>query len=287
MTLSELLQKINITTQWQGHVGVDYEVPMDYLSVGKHTVSLLAYGMVVCVRGEMEYTINGEAFSLKAGQLAVFMPYTLAYVVSKSADFCGSMLLCEHSIFDRLMLENGRDVGHVQLHKTFPVVTLNDSQQSDLNMFILLLVSAINNQRCLQGQLVMSMLRSMHLFLADLLSPYIDAISLTNQRDAIFRDFMKYATMHYMQEHNLTFYSNKLCISTAYLSRIVREVSGRSVKEIISQMLFTEARYLLCNTSQPVTAISASLGFEDQSAFTHFFRRHSGKTPVQFRQDTQ
>ena len=45
-----------------------------------------------------------------------------------------------------------------------------------------------------------------------------------------------------------------------------------------------EAQRLLTHTSQSIKEIGFQLGFEDPSYFVRFFRKHTGQTPVAFRE---
>lgn len=58
---------------------------------------------------------------------------------------------------------------------------------------------------------------------------------------------------------------------------------GTSFQEILDQVRFDVARQLLRETQLSATAIGATLGYSESSAFTHAFRRWSGMSPSQWR----
>ena len=62
--------------------------------------------------------------------------------------------------------------------------------------------------------------------------------------DDIFRKFKQMAHEHYSSHHDIAFYANWLNISTTYLSRIVKQTSGRTVHAHISELLMAEAKRL-------------------------------------------
>ena len=73
-------------------------------------------------------------------------------------------------------------------------------------------------------------------------------------------------------------------ITTTYLSRVVRQVSGgRTVVDYINQMLLMEATFLLRQTSLSITQISDQLHFAEVTTFARFFNRMQGMTPREFR----
>ncbi|MCR5841402.1 MAG: AraC family transcriptional regulator [Bacteroidales bacterium] len=86
---------------------------------------------------------------------------------------------------------------------------------------------------------------------------------------------------------SLKFYAGSLGISTNYLSRLVRQTTGRSPGDWIDIARIGRAKELLSGSQDPVIDIAASIGLEDQSYFSRFFRRHTGMTPSEYRKRMQ
>lgn len=63
--------------------------------------------------------------------------------------------------------------------------------------------------------------------------------------DELFRLFRKLLAEHYRHEHTIAFYADRLHVSRPYLSRIIRQVSGKTVNTFIMEALLTEAKRLL------------------------------------------
>jgi AraC family transcriptional regulator len=85
--------------------------------------------------------------------------------------------------------------------------------------------------------------------------------------------------MHYPAARELA----KLCrLSDRQFSRAFRASRGCAVSDYLAQSRIEIAKRKLC-TAQPISEISASLGFATQSSFTAAFRRSIGITPGQFR----
>lgn len=101
--------------------------------------------------------------------------------------------------------------------------------------------------------------------------------------DEIFRSFKKLLADNYRLHHDLSFYADKLNISTTYLSRIVKNTTGRTVKFHISELICTEAKRLLESSDMSVNEISEFLGFSDQSVFGKFFALKYGVSPMKYR----
>lgn len=88
---------------------------------------------------------------------------------------------------------------------------------------------------------------------------------------------------NYKQHHDIGFYADELNISTAYLSRIVKKTTGKTVRFHISELISADARRLLDCTDLDIKEIASQLGFSDQSVFGKFFVKKNGISPLKFR----
>jgi AraC family transcriptional activator of pobA len=81
-------------------------------------------------------------------------------------------------------------------------------------------------------------------------------------------------------------YAERLAIHINHLNRSVKEVTGKSTTAHIAERLVGEAKVLLHHTDWSVGDIADSLGFEYATYFTSFFKKHTGTTPLAYRQAT-
>jgi len=103
------------------------------------------------------------------------------------------------------------------------------------------------------------------------------------RRDNIFRIFMHNAGKYFRSERKLSFYADIICITPDYLSRVVKDVSGKSVSDHLNEMLYREVCHQLSQTPRTINEIALDLNFSDQSALTKFFKQHSGMSPLSYR----
>jgi len=77
---------------------------------------------------------------------------------------------------------------------------------------------------------------------------------------------------------------DKLCITPYYLSLVTRRVFDVSPKELIDRQIVMEIKSLLTSTELTIKEIAAQYNFESSSYLGRYFRRHTGMTPLQYRQ---
>lgn len=78
-------------------------------------------------------------------------------------------------------------------------------------------------------------------------------------------------------------YARRLGISANHLNRTVKGATGRSAGEWVDISRIALSKFLLRQSDMPVIDIALRSGFEDQSYFSRFFKKHTGLTPSGFR----
>jgi AraC family transcriptional regulator, transcriptional activator of pobA len=77
--------------------------------------------------------------------------------------------------------------------------------------------------------------------------------------------------------------ARSLARSPRHLSRQVKERSGRTVIELITERRLMEARRLLANTNATIEQIAKRVGYEDVGNFRRRFRQTHGMSPHEWR----
>lgn len=101
--------------------------------------------------------------------------------------------------------------------------------------------------------------------------------------ERISQEFGQLVLDNYTKEKNVAFYASKLGITAAYLSTIVKQTTGRTCMEIISNMVIMDAKAQLKSTNLPIYQIADSLNFNNVSFFGKYFKRYVGVSPQEYR----
>lgn len=127
------------------------------------------------------------------------------------------------------------------------------------------------------------LLRSLLLYLA---GDYIDGQAHRPQlqrNEEITGRFLALVDANCEQQHSLDWYASELCLSTRYVANTVKETLGMTASSCIERALMQRAKTLLVSTPMPIQQIADQLGFQNQSHFGTFFKRHEGMSPAAFR----
>lgn len=78
-------------------------------------------------------------------------------------------------------------------------------------------------------------------------------------------------------------YAKAMNMHVNYLNRNLKNVTGRSTRELIDERYIKEAMVMLKHTNQNISEIAYGLSFNDVSNFNHLFKKYTGNTPKKYR----
>lgn len=114
-------------------------------------------------------------------------------------------------------------------------------------------------------------------------APDVHSQTGTTRQADLFQRFVALVHEHCTEQREVAFYADRLCISTRYLSTIIRSVAHSTAKEFIDRSVVLEIKMLLGSTELSVQEIAYRLHFPDQSYLGRFFKKHTGVSPTEFR----
>ena len=107
-----------------------------------------------------------------------------------------------------------------------------------------------------------------------------------SREQRLFADFMQLVAQHAAHEHHISYYASQLCLSPRYMSSIINKVSGKPAKQWIDEAIIARIMVALRHTDKPVAQIADEMNFANTSFFTKYFKRMTGLTPLQWRNDS-
>ncbi|KKO89241.1 hypothetical protein AAW12_24345 [Sphingobacterium sp. Ag1] len=111
------------------------------------------------------------------------------------------------------------------------------------------------------------------------LEAYIDNKLYKERAHRFFEDVVTYHNVN----KNLSFYAQNILVSKRTLSKITKEVFGKSPKCILDNYIVEMAKAYLKQPNIPLKMVSANLGFTETSNFMTFFKKMTKLTPTEFR----
>ena len=110
-----------------------------------------------------------------------------------------------------------------------------------------------------------------------------DAGGARTRTAAMVERFRADVDAHFRAHWSVEQHAQVLGVSAGQLSRLCREVLGKSALDVINARVVHEAERELVYSTLPIKQIAGVLGFADEAYFGRFFRKHTGYTPTAFR----
>ncbi|MFY8020244.1 MAG: helix-turn-helix domain-containing protein [Bacteroidia bacterium] len=110
-------------------------------------------------------------------------------------------------------------------------------------------------------------------------------LSMNKTHHITFKNFLNILEQNFRRSEGVEFYAEKLFMSTRNLNLICQQILNMSVSEIIETRKLIEAKNLLIHSQLSISEIGFELGYKDKSYFTSVFKKKSGQTPTEFREE--
>ena len=280
-----LFGKEHLNEVWNGKIACAYFNSTRTLTTNEMTDSLNCYSFTLIIQGEMTLMNGDNQLSFAKNDIYTYYPGSLIHIIDVSDDFKSICLFVDeqmtHSAQAFRNLLRASIIPLSQFGKSKLLLTRDDA--SRVHSLMMLLSEYISQTLSLKNE-ILEMLYSV--FIDDLIS--IQAFektrfSISKQSEEIFISFYALLQKNYIEQHNIGFYADSLNITTTYLSRIVKTISGRTVMEYINEMLAIEATWLIKSTNLTVAQIADRLNFSTSAAFDKFYKRMRGYSPLSVR----
>lgn len=104
-------------------------------------------------------------------------------------------------------------------------------------------------------------------------------------QNTTLQNFLKILEENYHRPVGVDFYAEKLFMSARNLNLITKNILQLTVSEIIETRKLTEAKNLLTYSDKHISEIGFELGFNEKAYFTNVFKKRTGQTPSEFREE--
>lgn len=257
----------------------------------QHPCRFDGFMILYCCKGHIRLNINLNEYELKDNMMFVNSPGNIIkvnelidtdqndmryLVVAMSKEFISGLALDANKMFnDGLSLINN------------PFMSLDDENSKLLGDHIRLITDVVNSGIQHKADVVRTLISSLLYVITGMWTENIvehdEKQGVSSRGRMVFEQFMKLVNEYHTQYRNVGFYADKLCLTPKYLSKLVKNASGRSAPDWIDAYVILEAKNLLKHSNISIKEIVFRLNFPNQSVFYKFFKARTGMTPSEYR----
>ena len=234
----------------------------------------------VCTSGSVDFKLSLQDHCVNTPAILTLMPGHIIENIKYSDNFDAYVIVLSKRFMDALNLPNWQQQ-YMSLYNT-PVHPISEEIASYAKtIFATLHRAASKEDNPYRLQVMENIIKVFYYSgITEIQQVCNEATAYNNN---LVERFIELVQDHYREERLIGFYANKLCITPKYLSKLVKEHTGRSAGEWIENHVILEARALLQSSDKTIQQIAVLLNFPNQSFFGKYFKRATGMSPKQYR----
>lgn len=271
---------------WDGRIQCDRTDAEMTFRVNRTQGFMAAYSFTLVLEGWLNIIYNGKQLTLRQNDLYIYSPGMSVTIVSATRNYRGICLLVD----ERTALESDtvRDMIRIAflpiMRLREPRIALSEVAAAHIHNRLEEILRYLGSGNLHKDAIVEHLFAIFLLDIQGELEEFSDTGKAGKSKEDVFIGFISLLPENFVEHHDIPFYADVLNITTTYLSRVVRQFTGRTVIDFVNRFLVMEATFLLRTTNLSIGEISDRLHFSDQAAFSKFFTRLQGVTPRAYRQ---
>lgn len=244
------------------------------------------YIYAICLSGTAGIALNGEKIKLGRNDFFAAIPSTAMQVFGHSADFKVKVLLFERSF----LLKNVSDTKQLEQlgffnFDTLAHIHLTQTEAHFLKQKLDDILEKSRTHGIFHDTIMQSLIINLLFETAEIYFQYegiTQKKSLSNE-ELLFIKFMKLLQFNFKTQKQLGFYTQQLFITDKHLIDICKKVAGKTPGTLLAAAILAEAKLLLALPEYNISAVSSKLQYSSVAAFSKFFRKHTGISPMAYK----
>lgn len=272
------ISKINSKDMQKGfHIGSITEQTNNPIQIGFST-------LFICRKGQAIISIYGKKHILKPGDIFIANWDMQAIILDTTKKFDFFYCTISEDFFYKIF----HDISGVfcDFVYSYPILKTNEELNIQLSLWLQQILWIYHNTSLKSPEtLLLNYFKNFFLFIEQEIQKILPntALSVMPRAFQILRAFGGLLEKYGNEYHPVSFYAQKLYITPYYLSSITAKIMKESPKQLIDKQLILLLQNKLSTTNLPLKIIADSMNFEDVSYMNRYFKRHTGQTLTDFR----
>ena len=224
---------------------------LKYLPLSTYPSNIQSALVIYCFSGKARLNVYDDSHWIQPQELIILLPGQFVSFTEASDDFLTTTLVVSPTMFSDTLSGVPRFSPHfffyMRSHYWYPQ-TENDTRR--LINYLGMVKDKVTSDDIYRRELIIHLLRYLYL---ELFNAYEKEAALVNTRkdtrkEELANKFFGLIMKHFKENKDVAFYADKLCITSKYLTMVIKEVSGKSAKDWIVEYIVLEIKAMLKNT---------------------------------------
>lgn len=239
----------------------------------------------ICRTGQMSFKMGVHRHHFGKGGLFVNFGDSFISEVEMTDDFSATAIVVSHDFLQESIMSLMHLWPYLLYIMEHPILNLGEVEMQRLVMNYRLIIDRLSqDDHNFRREATIANVQACYLDVCDFLSKRVPQHSRLQTRCyAIFDHFVRLVASHYVEHRDVQWYADEMQITPKYLSEVVKEVSGRTASQWITNFVITELKSLLRNSDLSIKEIAVEMNFANQSFLGKYFKNIVGISPMEFR----
>lgn len=239
----------------------------------------------ICTKGNSRIKINLQEYEVTANTLISIIPGYIIELISESDDLSIEFLFFTFDFIADLKLT--MDIDIPEKMGQMPCLKITEEETQSLLEFHAFIVKQYKKTDHLYREKIAKSL--LYTLICEVMQLYhnsklVESPRTKSRQEELITQFVELLFKYHKQERSVTFYADKMFLTPKYLSKVIKDVTGKPILQWIDEMVIMAAKALLKTSNMTILQISEELNFANASFFGSFFRKRVGMTPIQYRE---
>lgn len=267
----------------------DEVIVLDDVSELKREEAYLLDMLIVafCVKGKMQFRINGTIYEVKSNDMVVCLPKMMVEDIMISPDFKSYIIGISYSGVKYSMQTNHCVWNLGMFFRQNPIIPLGEEAQRLFSLYYGIVSEKITRPNKVYNKEVMhSLFQCFFYELLSLISPRLDEKPIdgtVRQSDQLCSRFLEIITKSEGRERSVARIAEQLCVTPKYLSTVIKSVTGKTALEWVHEVSVESIKRQLQYSNKTVKEIADDMNFPNLSFFGKFVRKYIGVSPTEYR----
>lgn len=163
------------------------------------------------------------------------------------------------------------------------VVTLTPNEQQSFELLYQFFIEEFETVDHIQGEMLLVLLKRLLIKSVRIARKTLPVEDMPQQKLNIIRKFNLLVEMHFREKHKVSDYAHLLHLTPKSISNLFSRYYNTTPLKIINERIILESKRLLDFSDKNINEIGITLGFEELSHFSKFFKKHVGVSPSEYR----
>ncbi len=229
-----------------------------------------------CYKGYCTFTFRNIQYNFQVGDCLIVIRGDLITDIKQSSDFEVDAIYVTQEFIELSTPQSNYGMkGHLALFEN-PIMKLTPEMQKVCMLNFNYIKERLTlTKHHFHREVMINAIQCMIIDFFDFHAELYGNNKISNQYAQIINKFLSLLEQgDYVEHRDVSYYANKLCITSKYLSEVTKQVSGFSANYWITRYTALEISRQLRNKNLTISDISDNFNFSSLSYFTRYVQKH-------------